>query len=45
MKWTERTLIGIPYAWLLLCFMLPFLIVLKITVSEMDLATFKPLVP
>ena len=36
--------IGIPYFWLLLFFLLPFLIVLKISVSEMDIATFKDLV-
>jgi putrescine transport system permease protein len=35
--------IGIPYVWLLLFFLLPFLIVLKISVSEMDIATFKDL--
>jgi putrescine transport system permease protein len=38
------TVIGIPYFWLLLFFLLPFLIVLKISVSEMDIATFKDLV-
>ena len=31
--------IAIPYAWLLLAFLLPFLIVLKISVSEMDIAS------
>ena len=34
-------MIGIPYFWLLLFFMLPFLIVLKISVSEMENVTFK----
>jgi putrescine transport system permease protein len=33
--------IGVPYFWLLLFFMLPFLIVLKISVSEMDGVRFK----
>ncbi|HWI11516.1 MAG TPA: ABC transporter permease subunit [Burkholderiaceae bacterium] len=31
--------IGVPYVWLLLSFLLPFLIVLKISVSEMDIAS------
>ena len=35
--------IGPPYAWLLLFFLLPFLIVLKISVSEMDIASVKDL--
>ncbi|KNZ33827.1 MAG: spermidine/putrescine ABC transporter permease [Methylibium sp. NZG] len=40
--WRGRTaVIGIPYFWLLLFFMLPFLIVLKISVSEMENVTFK----
>ena len=34
-------LIGVPYVWLLLSFLLPFLIVLKISVSEMDIASVK----
>jgi putrescine transport system permease protein len=33
--------IGVPYFWLLLFFMLPFLIVLKISVSEMETVSFK----
>ena len=33
--------ISVPYFWLLLFFMLPFLIVLKISVSEMETVTFK----
>ena len=37
--------IGVPYLWLLVFFLLPFLIVLKISVSEMESATFKDLVP
>jgi putrescine transport system permease protein len=44
MKWSERALIGTPYAWLLLFFMLPFLIVLKISVSEMETVTFQDLI-
>ncbi len=35
--------IGVPYFWLSLFFLFPFLIVLKISVSEMDIATLKPL--
>lgn len=38
MKWLDRTVIGIPFAWLLLFFLLPFLIVLRISVSDMDMA-------
>ena len=33
--------IGLPYFWLLLFFLLPFLIVLKISISEMDIASVK----
>ncbi len=36
--------IGIPYGWLLLFFALPFLIVLKISVSEMETVQFKDLI-
>ena len=36
--------VGVPYVWLLLFFLLPFLIVLKISVSEMDVASVKDLV-
>jgi putrescine transport system permease protein len=46
--WRGRTaVIGLPYAWLLLFFLAPFLIILRISVSEMegvvfnDLLTFK----
>jgi putrescine transport system permease protein len=35
--------IGIPYLWLLIFFLLPFLIVVKISVSEMEVVTFKDL--
>ena len=37
----RTAVIGIPYFWLLLFFMLPFLIVLKISVSEMETVRFK----
>ena len=37
----RTAVIGIPYGWLLIFFMLPFLIVLKISVSEMETVTFK----
>jgi putrescine transport system permease protein len=43
LKWSERTVVGVPYLWLLLFFMLPFLIVLKISVSEMETVNFKDL--
>ncbi|MGY4829249.1 ABC transporter permease subunit [Sphaerotilaceae bacterium SBD11-9] len=36
--------IGVPYVWLLLFFLLPFLIVMKISVSEMETVTFKDLI-
>jgi len=39
----RSVVIGIPYAWLLLFFALPFLIVLKISVSEMETVRFKDL--
>ncbi|MDC8786868.1 ABC transporter permease [Roseateles koreensis] len=32
----RRLVIGVPLAWLLVCFAVPFLIVLKISVSDMD---------
>jgi putrescine transport system permease protein len=37
----RKAVIGIPYLWVLVFFMLPFLIVLKISVSEMDGVRFK----
>ncbi|MEY2844391.1 MAG: hypothetical protein RI920_2428, partial [Pseudomonadota bacterium] len=40
---SARSVVGVPYAWLLLFFMLPFLIVLKISVSEMEMVSFKDL--
>ena len=39
----RSVVIGIPYAWLLVFFALPFLIVLKISVSEMETVRFKDL--
>ena len=40
-----RTLVaGIPFVWLLVFFLLPFLVILKISVSEMDVAAVKDLV-
>jgi putrescine transport system permease protein len=40
----RAAVIAIPYLWLLLFFLLPFLVVLKISVSEMEGATFRDLV-
>ncbi len=42
-QYGRRAVIGIPYAWLSLFFLLPFFIVLKISVSEMDTVVFKDL--
>jgi putrescine transport system permease protein len=39
----RSAVIGLPYAWLLAFFALPFLIVLKISVSEMETVRFKEL--
>ena len=42
---TGRTaVIGLPYAWLLVFFALPFLILVKISISEMENVTFKDLI-
>ena len=49
MPWARRlftgrsAVIGVPYAWLLLFFLLPFLILAKISVSEMEAVVFKDL--
>lgn len=46
LAWLRRgrtAVIGLPYVWLLIFFALPFLIVLRISVSEMETATFKDL--
>jgi putrescine transport system permease protein len=40
----RTAVIGLPYAWLLLFFLLPFLIVMKISVSEMENVSFKDLI-
>jgi putrescine transport system permease protein len=43
--WGGRsTVIGIPYLWLLAFFLLPFLIVLRISVSEMETVRFKDII-
>jgi putrescine transport system permease protein len=43
--WRGRSVvIGIPYVWLLVFFLLPFVIVLKISFSEMEMVTFSNLV-
>ena len=42
-NWGRRLVIGLPFGWLLLFFALPFLIVLKISVSEMETVRFKDL--
>lgn len=39
--WGRTAVIGIPYGWLLLFFLFPFLIVMKISLSEMETVTFK----
>lgn len=38
------SVIGVPYLWLAVFFLVPFLIVFKISVSEMETVTFKDLV-
>jgi putrescine transport system permease protein len=43
-SWGRRTVIGIPYVFLVLFFSLPFLVVLKISVSEAEGVQFKDLV-
>ncbi|OYY66646.1 MAG: putrescine ABC transporter permease PotH [Burkholderiales bacterium 28-67-8] len=40
----RSAVIGIPYAWLLVFFLFPFLIVMKISVSEMETVNFKDLI-
>ena len=43
-RWRGRhAVIGVPYLWLLVFFLLPFVIVLRISVSEMDAARFNEL--
>jgi len=43
-RWGRKSVIGVPYLFLVLFFSLPFLVVLKISVSEADGVTFKDLV-
>ncbi len=43
-SWGRRAVIGAPLVFLLTFFLLPFLVVLKISVSEMDNVVFKDLV-
>jgi putrescine transport system permease protein len=40
----KNIVIGIPFAWLAVFFLFPFLIILKIAVSEMDVAVVKDIV-
>ena len=42
-KHGRKAVIVVPYVWLLVFFLLPFLIILKISVSEMEVVTFLPL--
>ncbi len=43
-NWGRKAVIGIPYVFLVLFFSLPFLVVLKISVSEADGVQFKDLI-
>ena len=38
MSWGRRSVIGVPYVWLTLFFLVPFVIVFKISFSEMAYA-------
>ena len=40
----RKAVIGIPYLWLLVVFMLPFAVVGRISLSQMDVATVRDLV-
>ena len=42
--WGRRTVIGVPMIFLLLVFLLPFMVVFKISLSEMDGVAFKDVV-
>ena len=44
LSWSARTVVGVPYVWLLVFFLLPFLIVVRISVSEMETVVFKDLI-
>ena len=37
-RWYRRTVVGIPYAWLIVFLLVPFLIVLRISLSQTELA-------
>ena len=40
----RSAVIGVPYLWLLVFFLFPFVIVFKISVSEMETVQFKDLI-
>ena len=42
-KHSRKAIIFVPYVWLLIFFMLPFFIILKISIQEMEGVTFIPL--
>src|SRR5450631_1316130 len=42
-RWGRKIVIGVPFAFLVLFFSLPFLVVLKISVSDADGVSFKDL--
>ena len=42
-RWGRRLVIGVPYAFLILVFSIPFLVVLKISVSNSDGIRFEDL--
>ena len=47
LAWVRRgrtAVIGVPYAWLLVFFLFPFLILAKISVSEMETVQFKDII-
>ena len=37
-NWDKASVIGVPYLWLILFFLIPFLIVFKISMSEMQVS-------
>ncbi|MGC3996905.1 MAG: ABC transporter permease subunit [Anaeromyxobacter sp.] len=43
-RYGRRLLIGVPFTWLLLFFLLPFAIILKISVSQVDEISYRSLV-
>jgi putrescine transport system permease protein len=44
LKLGRRSVIGLPFGWLLLFFLLPFLVVFKVSISEMDGVRFADLI-